>query len=131
MDAFTVSSTDLQSAQRWDVSFMRMRQQYGAKAEELTQRFSADEVRQMLSPIALQDLAVLLPLGRNGRDRLTRSKVDLMIREYPHMALAAVVDDLEASNRRSHDAIAAAYRYKAVLDDLADKVAPPSYAPAA
>ena len=131
MRTFVANAADLLPHSRWDVGFTAMLKQYGDQAKELSHRFSPDEVKELLAPIALQDLAVLLPLGRNGRDRLTRPMVDIMIRDYPHLALAAVIDDIDSCKRRNHEAVATAFRYRDVLENLTRVVAAPSAVPAA
>lgn len=131
MKTLTVSSADLTTTGRWDFGFHALRQAHKARADELSSRFTADEVREMLAPISLEDLAALAPLTRGSADRINRDKANVLIKEYPHLALAAVLANVESAQQRSNEAIAAAHRYKNVLEGLVDRVNPEPIAPAA
>ena len=131
MKTLTVSSSDLTKHDRWDYGFHALREAHEKQAEQLESRFTTDEVREMLRPIALQDLAVLVPLSRSRLGRLTTEKAQVVIRDYPYLALAAVLSHVDGAMQRSNEAIATAHRYKDDLNDLVARTAPEPMAPAA
>lgn len=120
MKVGVIMSSELVKAGRWDAGFHLLNQEYRGAAASLEEVVDRDEAIQMLSDADLFPTSVLLKLsplcrgtihGNPGREQLLKA-----VAEYPHLALAVVLNEAEgaiqaqqAALKAKQDKLAATY----------------------
>lgn len=94
MESTIVSSCDVRRYGRMDAGFHIARVRCQDAVSRLEVRYGADEAVALLDGFGVEDLRALSPLLR-GQRRLTTAGAAAAIREYPHLALALVMENLD------------------------------------
>ncbi len=93
MGSGSARAKDFGAEGRWDAQFHLFLQRHEKKAKELEGRIGSAEAVELLlddGAIPLEAKRALAPLVRGADDR--RESLERAIREYPHLALAAVLE---------------------------------------
>lgn len=112
-----IKYSDLAVSNRWDAGFHLSRLQVRDREDELRRTITADEARERLARIGISDKKCLLPLCRTTRDLNSRN-IEAVEKEYPHLALALIEQELSESIRRTQREIASKQAYLQMLLSL-------------
>lgn len=114
-----VKSSDLGKYNRMDAEFFIALEQVKARYLQLQQSMTAEEATAILHKMRPKDLAPCLVLARGTF--VGKTKLEAVIREYPHLALALVEPTLETVVASINDEI---QRNKEYLE-LLTRISPP------
>jgi hypothetical protein len=105
MKVAIVKSSDLAREGRWDAGFHIALHEVRDRVDALKAILTAEEAIEKLEGVALADKAPLLVLAR-GNKALNSENMQRIVREYPHLSLALMEQNLEPAIARIRERLA-------------------------